>query len=438
MVRSAGVIGAGGGGFPTHVKLQAKVDTVIANGSECEPILATDKTFLKQKPHFVATGLKLAMEAVGAKEGIIAIKGHYKDVVDAVEICLRDTRYKVGGAKLKLLDNYYPAGDEFMLVYDAVGRVMPEGGIPLNVGVVVNNVVTLAQVAEAAGGKPVIRRFVTVAGEVARPCVVSAPIGTSYADLIKIAGDTTVKDAVLIDGGPMMGKVIDNWDDGIAKTTSGILALPFDHFVVQTKRRTLGEEIKKSRSACCQCFRCTDMCPRNNLGHNIFPHMTMRTIDYNQAEPAEHITSAFLCSQCGMCEMVACDIMKLSPRRIYAEYRKKLLASDVKNPHARGNFNVRSSFQNVKVATDTVLKKIGMTRYVGGPEYRGEIDVANVKIPLFRHTGVPAVPTVKIGDKVRMCDVVAASPRDKLGTMYHASISGVVTNVNEKYIEIGA
>lgn len=323
-----------------------------------------------------------------------------------------------------------------MLVNDVTDKVMPEGGLPLSVGVVVNNVITLAQVAEAVFGKPVTRRFVTVAGEVMNPCVMSVPIGATYADVVELAGGCKIKDAALIDGGPMMGKIVSDWNEGIGKTTSGVIVLPKESFVVQMKSRTIKEEMKRSRSACCQCFRCTDLCPRSNLGHDLYPHMTMRTIDYNMAEPARHITSAFLCSQCGMCEMVACDIMNLSPRRVYAEYRKLLAAKGIKSPHTRSGFKVRESLKDTKVAIPTVLKKIGLSRYAGRLNFAGEFDVKLVRVPLFKHAGSPAVPVVRSGDKVRMCDVIAEPPSGKLGAVCHASMHGVVTDVNERYVEI--
>jgi len=436
-VQQAGVIGAGGGGFPTHVKLQAKVDTVVANGSECEPLLATDKTYLKQKAHLVVHGIHLAMQATGAKQGFVAVKGHYKDVVNAVDTAISEMGDGQHAVRLSILENYYPAGDEFLLVRDVTGRVMPEGGIPLNVGVVVNNVITLAQVAEAVSGKPVTHRHVTVAGEVKRPCVVSVPIGSTYSDLMAIVGGATASDYAVIDGGPMMGRVVNDLGTGIGKTTSGILVLPRTHFVVETKQRTLAEEMKRSRTACCQCFRCTDLCPRNGLGHELFPHMTMRTVDYNSSEPAKHITSAFLCSQCGMCEMVACDVMKLSPRRIFAEYRKKLIQRGVKNPHTRSGFGVRENYEWGKVSIPIVLKKLGLEQYAGPKEFLGDVSVNRVRIPLNRHAGVPARPVVAKGQEVKMCDVVAKSPVDKLGAWYHASIKGRVSDANDEFIEIG-
>ncbi|MCX6558222.1 MAG: hypothetical protein NTW95_12470, partial [Candidatus Aminicenantes bacterium] len=130
-VREAGVIGAGGGGFPTHAKLKAQVDTVIANGSECEPLLASEKNLLGQHPESVLEGLALAMEATGAKTGFVALKEHNRDAIQAVQKALPSD----GRIRIHCLENYYPAGDEFLTVFDVTGRVVPEGGLPPDVGV---------------------------------------------------------------------------------------------------------------------------------------------------------------------------------------------------------------------------------------------------------------------------------------------------------------
>lgn len=431
-VKNAGIIGAGGGGFPTYVKLQAQVDTIIANGSECEPILSSDRTMMVKKAEQLIAGIQYAMQATNAKQGVIGLKKHYTDAI----VALTEVLPQNGSIRLHLLDNYYPAGDEFLLVYEITGKVIPEGGLPLQSGVVVNNVITLMQIAEAIDGKPVVERTVTLAGEFNNPQVINVPIGTTYNDLAKIAGGLKNKDVVLIDGGPMMGKIVNNWQDGISKTTSGVIALPHDHFVVRMAEKPLGQMIKQSKAACCQCFRCSDLCPRNLLGHNLFPHATMRTIDYNQAEPKEHITAAFLCSQCGLCELIACDFMLLSPRKIYAAYRKELSTRGIKNPHQRANLVAREAFPDRKVAIPTLIKKLDLTNYDQHLTYNGKIAVNHVRIILNKHIGTPAVPCVKLGQKVRMCDVVAASPNDKLGSVCHASISGKVTEITENTIEI--
>lgn len=433
-VRRAGVVGAGGGGFPTHVKLKARVDTVIANGSECEPLLGTDKAMMLKRPDLLVEGLSLAVKATGAVKGFIAVKGHYKDVVKSIESAL----HKVSKIELFLMDNYYPAGDEFLLVYDVTGRVIPEGGIPLDVQVVVSNAVTLMQVAMAIHGVPVTSRAVTIGGSVCSPRVVSAPIGTTYKVLLEAAGGLSVDNACLIDGGPMMGKIVDDLGSGIARTTSAVVALPCDHPVVRMKKRAITQEMRLSRSACCQCFRCTDLCPRNLLGHDIYPHMTMRTVNYQMKEQSAHVTSAFLCSQCGMCEMVACDIMRLSPRRIYASLKQRLLSEGAKNPHRRRGFSAREPYPYRKTPLPQILKKIGVERYHGAIEFKEDIEVSRVRVPLTRHTGVPARATVKRGSKVRPGDVIADVPEGELGARCHASIAGTVVDVADKYVEIEA
>ncbi len=431
-VRQAGIVGAGGGGFPAYVKLEASVDTIIANGSECEPLLASDKILLQQRPDAVVEGMRLAMTATGAKTGYIAVKGHYKEVVEAVRNALPSD----GSIKLHLLENYYPAGDEFLTVYDVTGRVIPEGGLPLQVGVVVSNVLSLAQMADAVDGKPVTERPVTIAGSVQSPQVVTVPIGTPYGQLIQMAGGPLNPTDVVIDGGPMMGSIVQDLHRGIAKTTSGIILLPQDHFIVRMKTLTISQMVKKSKAACCQCVRCTDLCPRNLIGHELYPHLTMRTIDYNLSEPGKHITSAFLCSQCGVCELIACDVMQLSPRQVYAEYRKLLLQKGIKNPHRRSDFPALEEIEYRKVPVPSIMKKIGISEYAVPMPYTGIKEVPRVRIDLNRHIGAPASPTVETGEKVRLGDIIAASPPESLGTFYHASVSGVVTDVAEQFIQI--
>jgi len=144
LIRDAGIIGAGGAGFPTHVKLGAKVESVIANGAECEPLLCCDRQLMERWPGKVIAGLKIAMELCGASKGYIGLKEKYSRAVRELQEELQsenDDRIE-----LFTFDNFYPAGDEQVLVYEILQKIIPEGGIPLDVGVVVNNVVTLAQV----------------------------------------------------------------------------------------------------------------------------------------------------------------------------------------------------------------------------------------------------------------------------------------------------
>ncbi len=432
-VRQAGVVGAGGGGYPSYVKLQAQADTVIANGSECEPLLASDKTLLLRNAGRVMDGLLLAMSSCGARKGVVAVKRCYTDVIASVERVLP----KDGCVRVHPLDDYYPAGDEFLTVYDVTGRVIPEGGLPPDVGAVVFNVLTLAQIAHAVSGKAVTERLLTVCGSVREPRVVEAPIGTSYADLISAAGGTLNDDDVLLDGGPMMGTLIRDPGLGIGRTTSAVLALPADHLVIRQRKITPNQMVKRSKAACCQCFRCTDLCPRYLLGHNLQPHLTMRTLDYGILD-ADAVTSAFLCSQCGVCELVACDAMLLSPRRILADIKKALQHRGVKNPHHGVPVSPRSGIGDRRISSSTLRKRIGVAAYVKETPFQGGYQPRLVRVPLNRHAGAAAGACVTAGTRVRMGERIGLPPPDQLGASVHASIAGRVSEVNEEWVEIRA
>ena len=434
LVRNAGVVGAGGAGFPTYLKLQAKVDTVIINGSECEPLLYSDKALLLDRPGDVIEGLKSAMKATGAKEGVIAVNGHYRNIADSIQKIISSPDQNI---RVHLLNDYYPAGDEFLMVYDITKKVIPEGGLPTAVGVSVINAMTAAQIHHAVNGKPVTERLVTITGEVHEPKVVQVPIGTPYSELIKLAGGSKLKNYAVLDGGPMMGNLISQLENGISKTTTGIIILPLDHFVIQMKTKSSKQMVKLSKAACCQCSQCTDLCPRNLLGHEINPDLAMRSIDYNMSEPSSHVTSAFLCSQCGLCELVACDSKFLSPKKIYAEFKKQLIQAGIKNPHQRSGFSVHSQFENRKVSTEMLMKKLGISHYYAHlPMKSTANEMPIVKIPTQRHKGAPSIVTVNIGQQVRRGDVISMSPADQQGSIYHASMHGKISDITESFVEI--
>ncbi len=227
-IQKAGVVGAGGGGFPTHVKAGASADIVLANGAECEPLLRADTELMLLDPERVVRGLAIVRDSVGAARAVIALKKKNTRALEAITGALpRD-----GRVELLPLSNVYPAGDEFLLVFEATGRVVPEGGIPLDVGVVVSNVTTLAQVADAVEGRPVIERMVTVQGEVAEPATFVAPIGTPVEELIAGAGGATCSDRAVVDRRPDDGTPMAGGGEPTTKTVAGVIVLPADHQLV--------------------------------------------------------------------------------------------------------------------------------------------------------------------------------------------------------------
>jgi Na+-translocating ferredoxin:NAD+ oxidoreductase RnfC subunit len=425
-IRNAGVVGAGGAGFPTHVKAASKVECVIANGSECEPLLYSDQCLMEGHALEIVNGLELMMQATGAGRGVVATKAVYADVLHEFERLLP----RHPDLSVQRLGSFYPSGDEQSIVYEATGRIVPEGGIPLNVGVVVDNVETLYNVHRAMKGIPVVDRNVTVTGEVARRGVYRFPVGTRIADAIAAAGGTELAEIAVIDGGPMMGRVMLGTDDVIRKTTSGLIVLPADDPFVRRRTLPVNRELLRTISMCCQCRECTDLCPRFQLGHNLEPHKVMRAIITRSENPPYQVTQAHICCQCGLCEIVACPL-GLSPRNIFAQVRQELRAKGVRNPHNRSPEEVRHAYSFTKIPKERALARTGLDRYAGHLRFQGEVaGIRHVELLLVQHTGAASMPVVKEGAVVNKGDLVAAVPEGAtLGANLHASISGRVVAV---------
>lgn len=428
-IRDAGIIGAGGAGFPTHVKLGAKVEYVIANGAECEPLLRGDRQLMENKPRDIIRGLRIAMELTGAKKGIVSIKRKYAKAVESLETAINE----LGEKEIELypLDNFYPAGDEQVLVYEILGRVVPEGGLPLDVGVVVDNVGTLAQIAQAVEGTPVTHRWVTVTGAVREPQTRYLPIGMSVSRAIELAGGPTVDKYSVISGGPMMGKLLPSTEAPIMKTTSGLIVLPEDNYVIRGMKRPLKVNVRYAIAACIQCRQCTDVCPRNALGHHVLPDKVMKGVAYGIIGRIEHMTTAFLCVECGLCTHYGCP-MGLDPAGFMGKVKGDLMQAGIKNPHGEKEPRPNEYRYLRKVPLKRLIARLDLTEYdVEAPMNDEEAEVQRVVIPLKQHIGAPSLPVVKVGEKVEKGQLIAAIPEKALGANYHASINGVVTHIND-------
>ncbi|HOX24073.1 MAG TPA: SLBB domain-containing protein, partial [Elusimicrobiales bacterium] len=182
-LRNAGVVGAGGAGFPTYVKASSNAETAIVNAAECEPLLHKDLELLYRHTDKMLDGLELLMSSVGAAKGIIGIKRKHGAALKTVEAAAAKRR----GVSVCPLDDFYPAGDEYCLVYETTRRVIPPGGLPLDAGAVVCNVETLFNAAQAEQ-KPVTEKYLTVTGEVNTPVTLKLPVGTLFSEAIRLAG----------------------------------------------------------------------------------------------------------------------------------------------------------------------------------------------------------------------------------------------------------
>ena len=433
-VMAAGVVGAGGAGFPTHVKLNAKVDKVLANGASCEPLLMSDPYLLEHETDQVLRGLAAVVDCTEAQNGVVCLKGKHAGAMAEVRkkvSGMSDSRFSV----FELRD-FYPAGDEHVLVYEVMGKTVPEAGLPLQVGAVVSNIESLRNIADALDGLPVTDRYLTIAGEVAQPMVVKAPVGMRISDLIRLAGGPLTGDYRVVDGGPMMGRVINDVSDPITKTTSGILVLPADHNVVAGKVRD-PETIKRiAKLACCQCTLCTELCPRYLLGHNLHPHKLMRSLELPPAQSQDIRKEALLCSECGICEKFACPMM-ISPREVNVQIKRELMSQGIRWENGSSDLEC-GVFRDVRyVPTKRLMERLNVSKYDGHPGfYNGPVEPSEVRLLLKQHIGAPSTPVVKEGDKVSKGDLVADIPEKALGASIHASIDGIVASVDQDAVVI--
>lgn len=436
-IKNAGIVGCGGAGFPTHIKLncKGKVDTLIVNGAECEPLLRTDRYLMRHRAMEIVTAAGLCGDAVGAGNVYIALKEHYTQAIDALRQAI-----ETSGSRVELfpLRNFYPAGDEQALVLEVTGRTVPPAGIPLDVGVAVSNAGTMSAIYDAAQGEAFTQKYLTVTGEVANPTILRVPIGTPLMQCVEAAGGTRLGDYRILCGGPMMGKLYTKEEarnQVVTKTTSGVVVLPGDIPLVQQRETPLRVILRRAKTSCIQCSLCTQMCPRHLSGHPLRPHMIMRKLAYAEDISAvlgdKDIRQAQICSQCGVCEVYACP-MGLQPRQVNSYVKGELAKAGVRYARTGDSWQPQDAWQWRKSPSHRMAVRLGVGKY-----YDYEIDtlltpeVSLVRLPLKQHIGAAAVPEVKVGDTVTLGQRIASCPEGAMGANLSASISGVVTAVED-------
>ncbi|OQY49920.1 MAG: electron transport complex protein RnfC [Desulfobacteraceae bacterium 4572_89] len=433
-VKNAGVVGAGGAGFPTHVKINAQVETVLVNGASCEPLLMSDPHLLECEIDTIVEGLNAVMDCTGAKKGYICLKGKHCKAMESVKGAV--AKDASGRLELFELKDFYPAGDEQVLVREVTGRTVPEAGIPLEVGVVVSNVESIYNIARAMKDIPLTDRYLTITGEVGRDMVVRVPVGTLVSDLLEFAGGATITDYRIVDGGPMMGRVLPDADQPVTKTTSGLMVLPSDHNVVAKKITAPEILMRIAGTICCQCSMCTDLCPRNLLGHDIHPHKVMRSLAFGDRD-SEVRKQALLCCECGVCEKFACP-MGVSPREVNGLIKKELTAQGVRW-QGTGADPENNPFRDTRhVPTQRLMQRLDIVKYDTHPGLVEGFVPSRVKISLCQHIGAPALCRVKAGESVCKGDPIGEIPDNALGARIHASIDGIVESIDDGVVIIKA
>jgi Na+-translocating ferredoxin:NAD+ oxidoreductase RnfC subunit len=423
-IREAGVVGAGGAGFPTHIKAQSRAEVVIANGCECEPLVQTDRYVLCEQAGDLLEGLGAMMLAVGATRGVVAVrKGMAAD--------LQGLDYLVSGrAEMEVVRvaDTYPAGDEHVLVYEATGRVVPQGGIPPDVGVVVCNLNTLVNVKRALDGTPVTSRMLSICGDIPNPGIAEVPIGTAVGDVLSLSGNNEGLDrkGILLSG-VMMGEFCDDLSRPVDKRTGSVVVLPSDNQVIVRKSLPLETIVRRAASVCCQCRLCTDLCPRHLMGHAIEPHRIMRAISWSH-DFAPDLAGAAFCSGCGLCGVYVCPML-LSPDRISFRVRAEMAGRGIGTdaPASAGVTPVRSGRL---VPHARVSARTGVAPFERDLAWLGSLEPERVAVPLSQHVGVPASAAVAVGNRVKKGQTIGEVGPGDVGANVHASIAGVVTGVN--------
>ena len=432
-LKNSGVVGAGGAGFPSYAKLSDKADTILLNCAECEPLLKLHRQVMQVYANEILTALDTVRETVGAQRAIVAIKPSYKKALDAVKALLGNFK----NIEIGLLPEVYPAGDEVVTIYETTGRVVPAGKIPIEVGVTVFNVETILNAYYAiTKGAGVTHKYITVTGAVKNPITLRVPLGITVKEVIDLAGGPTIKEYALINGGPMTGSIAAE-SDVITKTSNAILVLPPDQYVIKKRTSNPSISLKRAMSACCQCRMCTDLCPRNLLGHPIEPHRFMRNISSGTTNDVKPYLGTFFCCSCGLCEMYSC-FQELNPRTLIGIVKGSLRKGGIPIPEVT-EAPVKKERNGRYILKSRLTAKLGLSEYNrSAPLDETEYKPKSVKILLSQHIGKPAEAIVKMGDTVKVGDTIATADENALGVAIHSSINGMVTEVTDKYIVVAA
>lgn len=434
IVYDAGIVGAGGAGFPTHRKFSENVEQIVVNAAECEPLMMVDHHLLECHLGELVETLNLLCDVMNAGEAIIGIKGKNMHLLDEKIVkSLSGTRVKI-----KEIPDIYPAGDEVVLTYETTGKIIPEGAIPVMVGVMVINVETVFNIWKAVNkSEPVVDKYITIGGDVPKDITIVAPVGMKITDVLTAAGYGDLKDKEVVNGGPMMGKLVNLETDVVTKTTKGLLVFPKTHSIVQRMKMPVSTAMKRASAACCNCTMCSDLCPRYLLGYNLEVHKTVRAASHGEVKNVEAFLQNALCCGCGVCSVVACQ-QGLFPSKLSMEIKGSLGKHGLRRQNNIQPEHVRAERSSRLISSNKLIDTLGIRKYVKDKVEKVDTvfnpDV--IYIELKQHVGAPAAAVVKAGDRVTRGQVVAATPTDALGTCMHASIDGTVEAVTDRFVII--
>jgi len=424
-IQNFGIIGAGGAGFPTHVKLNARPDTIIMNAAECEPLLHKDMQILQNYSDQVIAGLKAVMLITGASNAIVGIKENHHNEIELLNSKIDD------GIRIIPIEDVYPAGDEITLIYMTTGRLVQPGALPISVGCVVQNVETLYNISI---NKPVVEKFISVAGAVDEPATIKVPVGTSFSEVLSHF-NITVGDFIVRSGGLMMGVVENNLDNVVTKRTGALIVLPADHYCVTMYDRfkTEHDTDRIAKAGCDQCNFCTELCPRYLLGQPVRPETAMRNRMFTREDFPMLDPGSSSCCECNLCTMYSCP-EGLDPKGAAVIEKRLLRENNVK--WSGGTITIHPMYDYRKVPTKKLMQRLDLLKFNDEGQLKMlDINPAVVRVPLNQHLGSPAEPIVKEGQAVKKYDMLGKAAIG-VSSSVHASIDGLIRSVSQEEIVI--
>lgn len=434
IMQNAGIVGAGGAGFPSYAKLADGADTLVINCAECEPLMYTDYMLMREEMSKIVEGAQIVMESSSITQTYISIKAHRAEMLG-----LSEGQTLGQNVTVKLLPNVYPMGDEINLIYESTGRLVKPGNLPITAGVIVLNGETVYNIRQAVReNMPLTEKWMTIGGDIPERYTVRVPIGMKISEIFDKLGIKVRPDQVMIDGGPSMGRIAPYENAVVTKTTKAVLILPKSAPCVAHKQRSMDDMLRQAASCCCGCSRCTELCPRHLLGYPLEPHKMIRAALTNAVvDNPELIKTASLCCSCGVCAEAACcndispkDVI-LSLKGILAKNKMRFVAgSEEYAPEKDRNYHMIPSERWEDILG--VRRFDHVTKYI--PE---QMKASRVEIKMSQHIGAPSVPAVNVGDTVSAGQLIANAGAG-LSVPQYASISGKVTFADPSKIIIEA
>jgi len=429
----AGVVGAGGAGFPTHKKLSDGLRLLLINAAECEPLLCSDRYVMREFASEIIEAIVILKNQFKIPRAVIGIKKTYVREIAALK---KEIAAQSADIEISTVSSFYPAGDEQIMIYEVTGETVPPGGIPPMLSIAVINPTTALNIRRAMNGLAVTRRYVTVNGAVGQPVIVDAPVGAKLTDIINAAGGATSSPYTIIKGGPMMGPQFPMEEAEalvIGKADGGLVVLPQSHPLIQFSNKSVKHMVLRAKSVCIQCSYCTEMCPRYLIGHRLRPNRVMRSIAVGACET--DLTDALLCCECGICELFACPMM-LSPRKINIHVKGLLREHGVKDIDKNVHEKQTEPREYRRISQHRIINRLRLSEYPTQIDDVVRLDPSEVNVPLRHGVGKPSEPSVKPGDMVKTGTPIAGVEFSDVGCMVHAPIDGVVVSVDSNGIKI--